>query len=124
MFWGKDYSIIELSLRKCSIGKIIIFSLLVLILQVSAGAQETTTGPSLSRIDLRRDDRILILAPHPDDEVLGCGGIIQTAVKMKLPLEVVFLTYGDNNQWSFFVYRKHPVIMPKAVRKMGEIRRN
>jgi LmbE family N-acetylglucosaminyl deacetylase len=67
-------------------------------------------------------DRILILAPHPDDEVLGCGGIIQKAVKLNLPVRVVFLTYGDSNQWSFMVYRKHPVIMPKAVENMGLIR--
>jgi len=45
-------------------------------------------------------------------------------VKMKLPLKVVFLTHGDNNQWSFLVYRKHPVIIPRAVRRMGEIRHN
>lgn len=71
---------------------------------------------------LDSQDRILILAPHPDDEVLGCGGIIQKAVKMNLPVKVVFLTYGDNNQWSFIVYRKHPVVMPKAVERMGLIR--
>lgn len=67
-------------------------------------------------------DRILVLASHPDDEVLGCGGIIQRAVAMGLPVRVAFLTYGDNNQWSFLVYRKHPVLLPDAVRKMGLIR--
>ena len=68
-------------------------------------------------------DRILILAPHPDDEVLGCAGIIQAAIRMHLPVHVVFLTYGDNNEISFFLYRKHPVLLPKAVRGMGELRR-
>ncbi|MCX5681998.1 MAG: PIG-L family deacetylase, partial [Candidatus Omnitrophica bacterium] len=72
---------------------------------------------------LQIHDRILVLAPHPDDEILGCGGIIQRAVKMNIPVKVVFLTYGDNNQWSFLVYRKHFVFMPKAVRSMGLIRR-
>ena len=67
-------------------------------------------------------DRILILAPHPDDEVLGCGGIIQKSIKLNLPLRIVFLTYGDNNQWSFMIYRKLPVVMPKAVQTMGLIR--
>ncbi|MBN1794189.1 MAG: PIG-L family deacetylase [Candidatus Omnitrophica bacterium] len=67
-------------------------------------------------------DRILILAPHPDDEILGCGGVIQKAGKMGLPLKVVFLTYGDSNQWSFIVYRKHPVFLPAAVKQMGLIR--
>lgn len=69
-------------------------------------------------------DRILILAPHPDDEVLGCAGIIQRAVRMKTKVKIVFLTYGDNNQWSFLVYRKHPVLVPSDVRAMGQIRRD
>ncbi|MFH1768571.1 MAG: PIG-L family deacetylase [Candidatus Omnitrophota bacterium] len=75
-----------------------------------------------NRLEFNPNDRILILAPHPDDEVLGCGGVIQRAEKLNLPLKIVFLTYGDNNQWSFIVYRKRPVIMPKAVQKMGLFR--
>jgi len=67
-------------------------------------------------------DKILILAPHPDDEVIGCAGVIQKARALNLPIHIVFLTYGDNNEWSFFVYRKHPVIVPQAVRNFGLIR--
>ena len=73
---------------------------------------------------MNSQDRILILAPHPDDEVLGCGGIIQQALELNIPIRIVFLTYGDNNQWSFLVYRKHPVLMPKAVQSMGLVRYN
>ncbi|MBF0504999.1 MAG: PIG-L family deacetylase [Candidatus Omnitrophica bacterium] len=67
-------------------------------------------------------DRVLVLAPHPDDEVLGTGGVIQQAVALKLPLKIVFFTYGDSNQWSFLLYRKHPVVMPGAVESMGLVR--
>jgi LmbE family N-acetylglucosaminyl deacetylase len=42
---------------------------------------------------------------------------------LQLPLRVVFFTNGDNNQWSFLVYRKRPVVMPKAMQEMGEVRR-
>jgi len=73
-------------------------------------------------VTLAPQDRILILAPHPDDEVLGCGGIIQKSIKLNLPLRIVFLTYGDSNQWSFMLYRKRPVVMPKSVEAMGLIR--
>jgi LmbE family N-acetylglucosaminyl deacetylase len=71
---------------------------------------------------LTPDDRILVLAPHPDDETLGCAGVIQQAVAMKLPVRIVWLTYGDNNEWSFMLYRKRFVLMPGAVREMGEVR--
>ncbi len=67
-------------------------------------------------------DRILILAPHPDDEVLGCAGIIQKARKEGVPVHVVLFTYGDNNEWAFFLYRKHPVFRPSGVRRMGLVR--
>ena len=75
-------------------------------------------------LTLLPQDRILILAPHPDDEVLGCGGIIQRAVASSLPVRIVFLTYGDNNEWSFWVYRKRPVVMPGSMRQMGMVRHN
>jgi LmbE family N-acetylglucosaminyl deacetylase len=73
---------------------------------------------------LTPEDRVLVMAPHPDDEVLGCGGIIQRAVKMGLPVHVLFLTYGDANQWSFMVYHKWPVIIPEEVIAMGYTRHN
>ena len=71
---------------------------------------------------LSPNDRVLVLAPHPDYEVIACGGVIQRALAAGIPVRVVFLTYGDNNEWAFAVYRKHPVLEPAAVRKMGLIR--
>ncbi len=73
--------------------------------------------------ELTPNDRILILAPHPDDEVLGCGGVVQQAVARGIPVAVVFLTYGDLNEGSFLTYRLHLVVAPSAVRAMGEVRR-
>jgi LmbE family N-acetylglucosaminyl deacetylase len=40
-------------------------------------------------------DSILIFSPHPDDEVLGCSGLIQQALKAGAQVHVVFLTNGD-----------------------------
>lgn len=87
-----------------------------------SGRTEATSPPALAQVVLKPDDRILVLAPHPDDEVLGCAGIIQSVAEMRLPIRVVFFTYGDNNEWSFLVYRKHPVLFPRAVQAMGQIR--
>jgi len=41
-------------------------------------------------------ERILIFAPHPDDETLGCGGTIQKAVAQGKTVKVVFVTNGDS----------------------------
>jgi LmbE family N-acetylglucosaminyl deacetylase len=74
------------------------------------------------RVTLNATDRLLILAPHPDDEVLGCGGVIQQGVAMGLPIRIVFLTYGDFYEWSFIRYEKRPVLTSRGVKGMGEIR--
>lgn len=48
---------------------------------------------------LSAQDRVLVFAPHPDDEALGCGGLIQHAVAAGAQVRVIFQTDGDNNPW-------------------------
>ncbi|MCX6356765.1 MAG: PIG-L family deacetylase [Candidatus Aureabacteria bacterium] len=80
--------------------------------------------PGLSALPpIRHSDRILILAPHEDDESLGCGGLIQQAVAVGAQVRVLYLTNGDHNQLAFLLYRKSPWISPKVNRSMGEVRR-
>lgn len=40
---------------------------------------------------------VLILAPHPDDEVMGCGGLIQRLCEQGNPPHVVILTGGGQS---------------------------
>ena len=65
-----------------------------------------TSPPDRPELMLADDDRILILAPHPDDEVLATGGLVQQAIAKGLPVEVVFLTNGDNNEFAFLFFSK------------------
>ncbi len=44
---------------------------------------------------LRSDARIVVFAPHPDDETLGCAGLILQARSAGRPVTIVFLTNGD-----------------------------
>ena len=53
-----------------------------------------------------REDRVLILAPHPDDEDIGCGGVIQRALSAGAKVKVAYLTCGDNNIFSIVFYNK------------------
>jgi LmbE family N-acetylglucosaminyl deacetylase len=39
--------------------------------------------------------RILVLAPHPDDESIGCGGTLLHHAKQRDEVHVVFLTSGE-----------------------------
>jgi LmbE family N-acetylglucosaminyl deacetylase len=85
-------------------------------------AAESTPSAKLP-ITFAADDRVLILAPHPDDEILGTGGVIQRALSAKARVKIVFLTYGDFNMWSFTVFKKRPVFFPGGMKAMGELRR-
>ncbi|MEI6083930.1 MAG: PIG-L family deacetylase [Verrucomicrobiota bacterium] len=100
-------------------GLSFLLSLLGAGLTVGAGG-ETTNSPAA--LTLAEEDRLLIFAPHPDDESLTCAGLIQAAVAMNVPVRVVWLTNGDNNEWSFILYRHHLVIKASAERAMGEVR--
>lgn len=41
--------------------------------------------------------RILLVAPHPDDEIIGCAGLIQQALKAGKKIDVVILTGGGKS---------------------------
>ncbi|MEO8382903.1 MAG: PIG-L family deacetylase [Acidobacteriota bacterium] len=43
---------------------------------------------------LLRGERLLILAPHPDDEVIGCGGLVAQHLLDRRPVRVVVATDG------------------------------
>jgi LmbE family N-acetylglucosaminyl deacetylase len=51
-------------------------------------------------------DRTLIVAPHPDDEAIAAGGLIQRALARGGHVRAVFITDGDNNPWPQRVMKK------------------
>jgi len=79
---------------------------------------------ALEDIDkITRNDRILVLAPHPDDETIGCAGIIQEALKAGADVHIAYLTNGDHNQFAFIVYKKRLIFRKNEFIRLGEIRR-
>ncbi|HPZ07701.1 MAG TPA: PIG-L family deacetylase [Candidatus Eremiobacteraeota bacterium] len=100
--------------------KFILLSIILLFIIISLN--RSISSEEYPEMLLTENDRLLILAPHPDDEIVGCGGLIQKAIKRKIPIHILFLTYGDFNEWSFMIYRKRPVLSKESVLNMGEIR--
>ncbi len=43
--------------------------------------------------------RLLVVAPHPDDETIATGGLIQQVLAAGGAVRIVLLTHGDNNPW-------------------------
>jgi len=50
-------------------------------------------GPT--RLVMPPSPRVLVFAPHPDDETIGAGGLIVRLVRRGAPVRVVFVTNGD-----------------------------
>ncbi|MEA4840947.1 MAG: PIG-L family deacetylase [Bacteroidales bacterium] len=41
-------------------------------------------------------DKVLIISPHPDDEILGCGGFISYMVQHHKAISIIYMTKGEN----------------------------
>lgn len=50
-------------------------------------------------LDIRKQ-KLLVIAPHPDDEVLGCGGLIKKLKDAGSKVYVIFLTVGETDDYS------------------------
>jgi LmbE family N-acetylglucosaminyl deacetylase len=61
---------------------------------------------------------LLVIAPHPDDETLGCGGLLLQRRRANLPATCLFLTRGEGS------HQNHPLLAPAALaaRRVDEAR--
>jgi len=73
--------------------------------------------------DLTSADRILIVAPHPDDESLAAGGLIQRAVAAGARVRVLFASNGDQNPWPQRVWERRLRIGSEDGWRWGKLRR-
>lgn len=47
-----------------------------------------------------KSDKIIIICAHPDDEVMGCGGMIALARKHSVPVKVIFVFEGSTGRYA------------------------
>lgn len=100
--------------------KILVLILFLAGIYVSCAAADFLPGIET----FSRKDRVLVLAPHPDDETIACAGAIQQALKAGAQVRVAYLTNGEHNELAFIVYRKIPPITRWDFAAMGQVRRN
>jgi LmbE family N-acetylglucosaminyl deacetylase len=74
-------------------------------------------------VPLSESDRVLFLAPHPDDEGLAAAGLLQRAALVGARTHLVFATNGDNNVWAQrYVERRWQIAESDRLR-WGELRK-
>lgn len=68
-------------------------------------------------------DRTLVIAPHPDDESIAAGGLLQRAIAAGGAVRVVFVTDGDNNPWPLRFLKRKLRITDAGRAEWGALRR-
>ena len=51
-------------------------------------------------------NRYLIVAAHPDDEILGCGGLLIKLSKLNKKVRIVYLAEGVSTRYPIKSFRK------------------
>jgi LmbE family N-acetylglucosaminyl deacetylase len=74
-------------------------------LRAGAVLARARQAPLVSLAALTGNAPVLVLAPHPDDESLGCGGLIAACCAAGMPIAVVLLTDGAGSHPGS---RSHP----------------
>ena len=59
------------------------------------------------RLQLLAANRILVVAPHPDDELLGCGGLIAKLAAAGRLFHTLFVTDGGASHSASFKWPRH-----------------
>jgi len=75
-------------------------------------------------IDLTVASRLLVIAPHPDDESLGCAGLIQRASACGAAVRVLVVTNGENNPWPQRMLERRLIIRDENRAAWGQRRRD
>jgi LmbE family N-acetylglucosaminyl deacetylase len=68
--------------------------------------------------------RYLIFSPHPDDETLGCGGIIQQARQVGAEVRIIVMTNGDGFRVAAEREFRRLNIEPQEMIRFGELRQS
>lgn len=74
---------------------------------------------------MRRCRRFVVVAPHPDDETLGVGGLLATLIRQGREVAVIAVTDGESSHvpgdwWTAEILRSaRPAESTRALRQLG-----
>jgi len=103
--------------------KLLIFLVVLLTFLLSifmydqAQARPNLQISDLTSLNISIPQRLVVIAPHPDDELLAAGGLIQNVIANGGEVKVVIVTNGDGEFLSRLL--NNPLSLPNAVNYIG-----
>jgi len=106
-------------------GVLTLAAMLLTLGEASAAARRPHARPQpppASPPTITADTRLLVVAPHPDDEVLAAGGLMQQVHEAGGQVRVVYLTNGDGYRDGVRLEQRNVALKPSAFRGYGRRR--
>lgn len=73
-------------------------------------------------LDVAPASRLVVVAPHPDDETLAAGGLVQRVLRSGGSVRVIVLTAGDGYLEAAAALSGHPTPTADDYRRLGRTR--
>jgi LmbE family N-acetylglucosaminyl deacetylase len=110
--------------RLLGILAVVLTLLCSIFLYDQAQARPNLKIADLTRLEVQANQRLLVISPHPDDEILAAGGLMQNVLNNGGRVEVVIVTNGDGEYLSPLLV--HPLSAPRAADYVdfGQYRQN
>src|SRR6202162_6736096 len=70
------------------------------------------------------ESRLMLIAPHPDDEALACSITLRRVVRAGATIRVVYATDGDDNPWPQRVLERKWRLNAADRKRWGKLRRS
>lgn len=104
----------------------VLFLLLALLVLIQyRGCATSASSETLARLhelpplELTDVQRLMVFAPHPDDETLAAGGAIQIARQHGAQVQVVIVTNGDGQVFAPSILDRRPRPSPQDYLRLG-----
>lgn len=89
---------------------------------LAIGGSAAAARPAASAVRISSATRAVVISPHPDDGVLGAGGLIQRIVARGGSVDIVEMTSGDAFPKGVAAVRRASRLTPDSYRWYGSLR--